>query len=70
MSDVPGRRILVVDDDEQGVGLGLVLARDVTTAMNGRLDVDSVAGAGTTVAVVLPAGGAVPVAENTPRVAR
>ena len=43
-------------DSEEGVGLGLPLARGLTEAMGGTLDVDSTVGQGTTVTVVLPAG--------------
>lgn len=39
---------------EEGVGLGLPLARGLTEAMHGRLDVSSVVGTGTTVTVELP----------------
>jgi PAS domain S-box-containing protein len=53
---VPFERLGADGDCEQGAGLGLVLARGLTTAMNGRLEVQSVVGAGTTVAVVLPTG--------------
>lgn len=42
-------------DDDQGVGLGLPLARGLTAAMGGRLVVDSTVGTGTTVRVTLPA---------------
>ena len=41
---------------EEGVGLGLPLARGLTEAMGGTLDVQSVVGVGTTVTVVLPRG--------------
>ncbi len=41
---------------EPGAGLGLVLARGLTEAMGGQLRIRTVAGAGTTAAVVLPAG--------------
>lgn len=44
-------------DAEEGVGLGLPLARGLTEAMGGTLEVDSVVGHGTTVSVVLPAAG-------------
>ncbi len=43
---------------EPGAGLGLVLARGLTEAMGGELRIRTVAGAGTTAAVVLPGGGA------------
>jgi PAS domain S-box-containing protein len=42
---------------EPGAGLGLVLARGLTEAMGGQLRIRTVAGAGTTAAVVLPGGG-------------
>lgn len=42
-------------DSDEGIGLGLPLARGLTEAMGGRLDVQSVVGAGTTVSVRLPA---------------
>lgn len=41
-------------DTDQGVGLGLPLAKGLTEAMGGRLAVASVAGEGTTVEVRLP----------------
>ncbi|MGV9709125.1 ATP-binding protein [Gordonia sp. NPDC003424] len=41
-------------DREEGVGLGLPLARGLTEAMGGTLDVDSTVDVGTTVTVVLP----------------
>jgi len=41
-------------DTEEGVGLGLPLARGLTEAMNGRLAVASTPGEGTTVTVTLP----------------
>lgn len=42
-------------DRDQGVGLGLPLARGLAEAMNGTLDVASTPGEGTTVVVTLPA---------------
>jgi PAS domain S-box-containing protein len=42
-------------DREQGIGLGLPLARGLTEAMDGTLDVASAYGEGTTVVVTLPA---------------
>lgn len=42
-------------DCDEGIGLGLPLARGLTEAMGGRLEVQSEAGRGTTVAMVLPA---------------
>jgi signal transduction histidine kinase len=44
-------------DSEEGVGLGLPLARGLTEVMGGTLDVDSEPGAGTTVTVTLPRSG-------------
>jgi PAS domain S-box-containing protein len=44
-------------DSEEGVGLGLPLARGLTEAMGGTLDVHSQVGAGTTVTVALPLSG-------------
>ena len=44
-------------DSEEGVGLGLPLARGLTETMGGTLDVDSRVGTGTTVTVVLPVAG-------------
>lgn len=41
-------------DSEEGVGLGLPLARDLAEAMCGTLDVHSKLGEGTSVTVVLP----------------
>ena len=41
-------------DSEEGVGLGLPLARGLTEAMGGRLTVDSEVAVGTTVTVALP----------------
>lgn len=41
-------------DSDEGVGLGLPLARGLTEAMDGRLEVTSTVGGGTTVAMVLP----------------
>jgi signal transduction histidine kinase len=41
-------------DSEEGVGLGLPLARGLTEVMGGTLDVDSEPGAGTTVTIALP----------------
>ncbi|MHA6794627.1 ATP-binding protein [Pseudonocardia bannensis] len=41
----------------RGTGLGLVLARGLTEAIGGRLQVCSVAGEGTSVEVVLPGPG-------------
>ncbi len=41
-------------DSEQGIGLGLPLARGLTEAMGGSLDVASTVGEGTTVTAVLP----------------
>jgi signal transduction histidine kinase len=41
-------------DSEEGVGLGLPLARGLTEAMGGTLDVDSRVPLGTTVSMVLP----------------
>ncbi|TQS41195.1 ATP-binding protein [Cryptosporangium phraense] len=43
-------------DSEEGVGLGLPLARGLTEAMGGTLGVHSELGRGTTVTVTLPAG--------------
>jgi PAS domain S-box-containing protein len=45
---------------EPGAGLGLVLARGLTEAMGGQLRIRTVAGAGTTAAVVLPGTAADP----------
>ncbi|GAA2848799.1 hypothetical protein GCM10010472_02150 [Pseudonocardia halophobica] len=42
-------------DSEEGVGLGLPLARGLAEAMHGTLDVSSTVGVGTTVSVRLPA---------------
>jgi PAS domain S-box-containing protein len=47
-------------DSAEGVGLGLPLARGLTEAMGGTLDVHSEVGVGTTVTVVLPAVAAAP----------
>ena len=44
-------------DSEEGVGLGLPLARGLTEAMGGTLDVNSEVDEGTTVTVVLPLAG-------------
>jgi PAS domain S-box-containing protein len=41
-------------DSEEGIGLGLPLARGLTEAMDGRLDVQSVVAEGTTISVCLP----------------
>ncbi len=46
-------------DSEEGVGLGLPLARGLTEAMGGSLDVHSEVAEGTTVTVVLPHAGLV-----------
>ncbi|HEX3425169.1 MAG TPA: ATP-binding protein [Acidimicrobiales bacterium] len=46
---------LDADEGERGAGLGLVLARGLTEAMHGQLEVDSVVGVGTSVHVRLPA---------------
>jgi signal transduction histidine kinase len=48
----PFDRLGAVSDE--GVGLGLPLARGLTEAMDGRLTVESEPGTGTTVAVTLP----------------
>lgn len=41
-------------DDSPGVGLGLAIARDIVEAHGGAIAVESVAGEGTTVRLVLP----------------
>lgn len=52
----PFDRLGAEDYSEPGAGLGLVLARALTEAMDGRLHIRTAAGAGTTVAVLLPVG--------------
>ncbi|GEM_PF-2489707 len=44
-----------VDRNHDGVGLGLYICKTLTKLHGGRLDIDSVVGQGTTVAVILPA---------------
>jgi signal transduction histidine kinase len=39
-----------------GIGLGLAIARDLANAMNGEVRLESVAGKGTTISLLLPAG--------------
>jgi signal transduction histidine kinase len=39
-----------------GIGLGLAIARDLANAMNGEVRIESTAGRGTTISVLLPAG--------------
>ena len=51
---VPFDRLGADAGREGGAGLGLVLARRLTEAMGGHLDLDSVVGRGTQVAVLLP----------------
>ena len=51
---VPFDRLGADAGREGGAGLGLVLARRLTEAMGGRLDLDSEVGRGTQVAVLLP----------------
>jgi PAS domain S-box-containing protein len=43
-----------------GFGLGLPIAKDATAALGGRIEIDSVVGAGTTARIVLPAASGVP----------
>ncbi|MGN6608660.1 MAG: sensor histidine kinase, partial [Jatrophihabitans sp.] len=43
-------------DSDEGIGLGLPLARGLTEAMGGRLQVESVLDEGTRVSLVLPSG--------------
>lgn len=40
--------------DKEGIGLGLMIVKNVVTLMNGEIDVDSVLGEGTTITVTLP----------------
>jgi PAS domain S-box-containing protein len=53
----PFDRLGAEGSSEPGAGLGLVLARGLTEAMGGQLRIRTVAGAGTTAAVVLPGRG-------------
>jgi len=39
-----------------GIGLGLAIARDLANAMNGEVRIESTAGKGTTISLLLPAG--------------
>ena len=39
-----------------GIGLGLAIARDLANAMNGQVRLESSAGKGTTISLLLPAG--------------
>ncbi len=51
------RAPVAVEEQFQGAGLGLTLARDIVHAHGGAIGIDSEPGAGTTVTVTLPIGG-------------
>jgi PAS domain S-box-containing protein len=55
---VPFDRLGADQGPERGVGLGLVLSRSLTEAMDGRLEVTSRVGQGTAVRIELPTGSA------------
>ncbi|MFN2581698.1 MAG: ATP-binding protein [Candidatus Dormibacteria bacterium] len=60
---VPFERLNAAADGIDGIGLGLVLCRDLVTAMGGRLSIVSTPGLGTTVQIDLRAGEPVAVEE-------
>jgi signal transduction histidine kinase len=47
-------RSTIESNDKPGVGLGLAICRDLATAMNGRMDVQSVLGKGSAFSIALP----------------